>query len=540
MMPPADIAAIDPAYWSNLYEIKLGGVKFSFKDREYQIGPMQSTAKRKCCMKATQLGFSTMAMLSTLHGLIYGKYPQGALYLFPTTDNMQEFSKAKFGPLLTANKEVIGRWVKTGGKGTDTASLKKIHDAFLYLRGARLSQKIGEGESDKGSVQLVGISVDHVDYDEVDYMDEDAIAKAKGRMGNSTIASENFLGNPSAPDRGIAKLYQLSDQRHWFRRCSCGEWVCAELTFPECVKVRQDGTGFIGCPKCGKDVGPSARVAKQEWVPAKPENTAYMEGVQLSQLSSIVHDPAEILDHFNEPPQGNIGDVYRLELGLPYVAAEDQLTSKVVLDCCGQNVMPTSHIGPCAMGVDVGKIMHVVIGIRTAADRYEILKVIRLSNFEDIHDIANRFHVKSAVVDIRPYEDSARKFQKSEPYRIFLCEYSENTTLGVTYNDHTGIVKANRTEIFDTTHRLISSMNIRIPRECPEVKEFAQQCCATAKILETNKKTGTSIYRYRKSGDEHYRNALNYFILAASGARLARSGGSQNRSKIAKNDYALV
>ena len=538
-MEPKDIAAVDPCYWAVLRKIQLGAGKFSLQDHEFQQEPMSGEARRYCYIKATQLGITEIEVLRTLHGMIHRRYPLGVLYLFPTAEDVLDFSKSRFNPLILANRETIGKYVKVGGKGTDTSSLKKIHDAFLFLRGARLTQTVGTGAEEKEASKLRGIPVDRVVFDEMDLMDEDVVAKAKGRMGHSRVKEEVYLSNPTLPDVGIDRVFQTSDQRHWHKRCSCGTWTSAELTFPECVKLRPDHTGYIGCSKCGKDVGPSANVLG-EWVPAKPDNTAAMKGWRLSQLMSAYTDPAEILAEFNDPPQGNIGDVYRLRLGLPYVAAEDRLTVPTVMECCGRDVMPTSHPGPCAMGVDVGKIKHVVIGCRTGKDRYEVVKVIRLSGWTDLHDIARRFNVKSAVIDIRPYEDEARQFQRAETFRIFLCEYSESLIAEANFSDPTGIVKVNRTEAFDQTHRLIATKAITIPRNCAEVQEFAKQLCGTAKVLEVNKRSGTAIYRYRKMGDEHYRNALNYFVLAAARGRVANARTVSTRQTTTINEYNRI
>jgi len=289
------------------------------------------------------------------------------------------------------------------------------------------------------------------------------------------------------------------------------------LSFPDCVKIRKDGTGYIGCNKCGKEVF----IKDGEWVPSVPSNSDYMHGYRWSQLTSAFNDPAEILEDFINPPEGNLADVYRLRLGLPYIAAEDRLTEAQVYECCGPHIQSHSHTGPCAMGVDVGKIKHVVIGTRSGRDQYTIVKVAQLSSWDDIHNLAKRFNVRSDVVDIRPYEDSARKYQSETRHRTFLCEYKENTPQGTLYNNNTGIVSVNRTEIFDATHRLVTTPGmLTIPRYCPEIKEFARQMCGAFKVLETNKKSGTSVYRY-KGDNDHYRNALNYFLLAASGGRIA-------------------
>lgn len=530
-----DLAAVNPAYWADFYEIKLQASIFSFKNHEYQMEPMKANVRRQCYMKGTQGGFTEIEVLKSLWGMIYGKYPIGVLYTFPTTDDVGEFSKSRFNPLILANRLAIGRYVRK----TDTTSLKKVYDAFLYLRGARLSQKIS-GEQ-KESSKMRSIPVDKVVFDEVDLMDEDVIGKARGRMGHSKVKQEVYISNPTIPDYGIDKIFNTSDQRHWFRKCSCGEWTCAELSFPDCVKIRSDGTGYIGCNKCGKEVPIWAGNGSAEWVPAVPTNSDFMHGYRWSQLTSTFNDTAEILEDYANPPEGNLGDVVRLRLGLPYIAAEDRLTMAEVLACCGTNISAHTHRGPCAMGVDVGKIKHIVIGVRVGK-RFEIVKTTQLSEWSDIHDLAKRFNVRSAVIDVRPYEDSARQFQKAEKYKIWLCEYSETTPMGMAYNERTGIVKVNRTEVFDATHRLISETGkLVIPRVCPEIKEFAKQVCATAKILETNKRTNAQVYRYKKLGAEHFRNALNYFYLAASGGKIAsiKKHGTKRQTH-AINNYNRV
>ena len=536
-LTPAQLAAASPAYWAGFSKIRLGSEPFSFVGHQYQIEPMQSQARRLCCMKGTQGGWTLLLMLCKLHGLIHCKYKSGVLYMFPTTDNVQEFSKSRFAPLISDNPQSVGRFVKAGGKGTDTASLKKVHDAFLYLRGARLSQSVGGMSDEKESVQVRSIPVDSVVFDEVDLMDEAVIAKALGRMGHSSVKEEVYLSNPILPGAGIDKIFQQSDQRHWFRKCGCGTETCAELSFPDCVRVGEDGRGYIACSKCGKPTD----LDRGRWIPQRPENSDYMHGYRWSQLTSAYNDPADILREFQDPPQGNLADVYRLRLGLPYVAAEDKLTVPTVMECCGKDLMPTTHRGPCAMGVDIGKMFHVVIGIRTGQERYEIVKMARVSDWEGLHELARRYGIRTAVIDQLPYEDGARKFQKSEPFRSYLCRYLENSPLGAQFNDDQWLVKVDRTESCDGTHRIITQKRVTLPRDGEEVRVFAQQCCNMAKVLETNKKTGIPIYRYRKLSDEdHYRHAFGYFVLAANKVQVTSEATRHNHVRTAISEYQVA
>lgn len=515
-------ASIDVGYWAVMNAIKLQAGVFSFKTREYQMEPMCSTSRRLCYLKAAQsFGATEMEILKDLHGMIRGHFPLGVLHTFPTNDEVGEFSKSRFKPLIAANKWAIGKYVKTQKGSTDTNSLKRVGDAFLFLRGARLSEKVGDS-TESTSSKTAGFSVDKCVFDEVDYMDVGVIEKFKGRMGESLVKKEVYLGNPSHEDFGIHLIFQQSDQRYWFRKCSCGHWTCAEESFPQCVKIRHDGTGYIGCDKCGKEVSMWAGEGSAEWVPKYPDKSNYMHGYMASQLMSIRNDPAEILEDFVNPPFGNLADVYRLRLGKPYSNRDEKLRKSDVLACCGNDSPALSHPGPCAMGVDVGKIKHVVIGTKIGKERYELHRTCKVKSFQDVYDLARRYHVKSDVVDIRPYEDEARAYQKSSGHKTFLCEYSDTQIVDSIFNEKTGIVKTHRTGIFDQSHRLFTRGNITLPCQCPEIEEFARQCCNCAKFEEKDKRKGTIVFRYRPTGDrqEHFRNALNYFILAASGHRL--------------------
>ncbi len=558
-LTPKDVASVDAAYFAKLNLIKLQDGVFEFKDHPYLVEPMQQhmlyrnglAPEQQCVMKATQLGFSETGVLASLHGMIYKHYPKGVLYLFPTTEDMREFSKARFGPLLKANPTAIKQYVKD----TDTSSLKKVGDAFLYMRGARLSQTI-DGEA-KEAGKLRSISVDCVRYDEFDLMDQEVPGKAEGRLGNSLVNEQYFVSNPTVPGFGISALYDRSDQRHWFRRClRCGTtppsgadwewytnkssgWISAEVLFPNNVEMGSDGKGYIACEMCGKPV-PVATPSC--WVPKEPSFSNKMWGYQLSQLTSARKDPYRILQDYTNPPEGNLGDVMRFKLGLPFISAEDKLTKQQVMGNCGIGVQRNSHHGPCAMGVDIRRHKNVVIGCKSSNNSYRILRVARVESMADVMDLAYRFNVRIGVIDIRPYEDEVRQFQKEAKFLTYLCEYKENTAVGASWNENTGLVYMNRTEIMDASHRMLKDSLIELPGVCPEITQFATECASVAKVPVDNKHSRTTTFRYRKLGStpDDYRHALNYFIMAATSQHLPVVGGrsrNQRRGGRANNEY---
>ncbi len=536
----------DAGYWAEQWGIRLQAGKFTFKNFEYQQEPMSSLARRICYMKARQsFGATIDEVLKDLHGMITGKYKMGVAHIFPNMDEVGEFSKSIFKPLIAKNPTSIGKYVKNVAGSTDTTTLKRVRDAMLFLRGARLSQKVGDtGEST--SSKTSAFSCDKCVFDEVDFMDPEAIVKYIESMNMSPHKHEVYLGNPSHEDFGIDLIFKQSDQRYWFRKCfHCGRtppegadyawfidtangWICAEKSFPGCVKIKHDGTGYIGCDKCGREVPVWTGPGSGEWVPQFKDKSDYMHGYHASQLMAPFNDPSETLDAYVNPPFGNLADVYRLKLGRAYSDKNEKLRRSDVLANCGNDGLAVKHPGPCAMGVDVGKVKHVVIGTKIDNKRYEILRAVKIpegrEGWNQIHDLARMYNVKSDVVDIRPYEDEARAYQVKTKHKTFLCEYSDNQTMESAFNENTGVVKAHRTGIFDQTHRLLTHGDIILPRQCPEIEEFARQCCNCARFEEKDKRKNIVVHRYRPTGDkqEHFRNALNYFILAASGHRVGR------------------
>ena len=123
---------------------------------------------------------------------------------------------------------------------TDAQTIKRIGKSMLYMRGARSTAKVGGMK--RSASALKSIPVDRVVFDERDEMADDMVDLALERMSHSSIKEEVHLSTPTIPDYGVDKLFQQSDQRHWFIKCpKCGGDTCLELEFPGCLEETSDG-----------------------------------------------------------------------------------------------------------------------------------------------------------------------------------------------------------------------------------------------------------------------------------------------------------
>ena len=206
-----------------LNKIKLGGAHFELKGHEYQQGLFECQDRVQVCIKGAQVGITEVWVLRTLWGMIHNLYPKGALYLFPTQNDVGDFSKARFDPLISGNPS-IGAYVNS----TDSQFIKRIHEGFLYLRGARATKAIG-GEK-KSSAQLKSIPVDRIVFDERDEMSDEMVTLAEERVSHSKVQELMFLGTPTIPDIGVDAMYKISTQNMWYIKCQhCGTDTCLEI-----------------------------------------------------------------------------------------------------------------------------------------------------------------------------------------------------------------------------------------------------------------------------------------------------------------------
>lgn len=522
----AKIMQADMCFWAIQNRINLlGGVPFSLKGCEYLGEIARNTADERVVMKGAQARITTIFMLEAIHGLIYNQFPQGAIYYFPTEKAVESFSKTRFGPLVSDNPAI-----KKFMKNTNSVSIKKVGKTFLRLFGASAT-KIIQGKKDGTSVRSE--PADIIYRDERDLFDEAMVRMTKDRLQNSKIGREVDLGTPTIPDFGISKAFTESDQRHWLIPCpSCNEYTCIVTEFPNSIKYKNNEP-YFGCIKCGTEINPR----QGQWVAKHPERR--VAGWLVSHFITPNIKLAKVMDRWERDQRdGKIGEFYNGVLGLPYIPAEDRLRHSDVYACCGNDQMRTDiSISETAMGADIGKHYHtVVIGEKVDAKRAKIIYMARVKGFSALHDIAKKYNVKSAVIDRRPYEEEFENFQAAEPYRVFGAEYKDRQRAFCKTDDKSGTYSLLRTQIFDRSHAWFVSGEVEIPRRCAEVEEFARQMCNCAKVLEETD-TGDRLYRYLKLGDDHYRSAVNYLIMALGDLSHAQGMSAPGYKMVARKEW---
>ncbi len=303
-------------------------------------------------------------------------------------------------------------------------------------------------------VGLKSIPVDLIILDELDEAPQQAVDMAMERMGHSEFREVLMLSNPTIPDYGIDKAFQETDQRHWLLKCpSCGYHTCLEDTFPGCLREIK-GRVIRACERCQGELNPSAG----EWVAKRPIITE-KRGYHYSQLFSHYVKPRDILHQYRTTK--NLQDFFNLKIGIAYVEAENRLSVEEVLALCGNEGIAASDSGPCYMGVDQGKDLHVVIGKR----QFDMGRIVHLGiyrDWEELDRLMKAFNISRCVVDALPEIRNARAFAERHKGYVYLNYYQEHQKGRYRWNEQDLTVVCNRTESLDASHNEVMQGQIII------------------------------------------------------------------------------
>lgn len=501
-------SALDPWYWAYSQSIALVGGPFSLDGHEFQVRPMSVNPPVKVIKKATQTTFTESEVLRCIHGLIHGQYPKGILYLFPSKEEVTDFSSSRFNPLIHDNPDSIGSYVRE----TNRANLRRVGTGFIYFRSGRLGTEI-QGQA-RSSSHLKSIPVDHAVHDEYDEMHGRIDEFVSGRLSKSDIGTKVYLANPTLPDYGISAKFDQSSEEYWHIRCrSCGAWTCLDdpdspRPFPGCL-LRVNGSVIRACSRCDKPLDPRMG----EWVAKKPQITDCL-GFSIGHPSVSWVDPAELLRVWEDPATDRANFI-RLRLGREYIEAENRLSIQEVYSLCNGPAIASDDPGPCYMGVDQGKGLHVVIGGHHADHPSgQVVHVNEYRDWEDLDKLMKAFNVSRCVVDALPETRNARAFAERNKGRVFINYYVESQKQKPKWNEEDMTVSINRTESLDMSHQDIQAGKVLLPQRCEAMEEFAKHCHNVAKKLEEDDQTGSKRYVYVKLGPDHYRHAYNYMVMA--------------------------
>ena len=512
------------------------GRPFDLVRHSYLVDIYNCRAKTAVIYKAAQMGASEYLVSYALHAA--DQRQATVLYVFPTDTHVSDFSSARIGPAIEASPYLDGVVIEggaAGGKrGADRVTLKRVRDRFIYLRG-------GQVGTDGNAPQLKSVDADVLILDEVDEIDRRVPAIAQKRLGHSGLGDERWASTPTFTGHGIHAKWLESDQREWHVRCErCGErqpmtinQVVVEwdqVGRPKVWNGQAEGRAFVGCRKCGRELD---RLQRGEWVATQPGRE--VAGFHLTKLFSHVTNLVDVVAALGTADETKRKETVNQDLGEPYTPKGGQITDEV-LDRCRRDY---AH-GPVGgektvMGVDVGKVLHVVVRGPKDAESGERPQRFagEVDDWGELARMMVRFNVGAAVVDALPETTMARRFQALFPKGTVWLAYYVGQKAGTKrdepaqWDEENGVVNLDRTRTMDAVFGALTAGECTLPAGARDVRDYYAHLKSPVRVIEDGA-GGQKIAVYVESGPDHLAHAENYCAVAAR-AKVTTVGVAKGR-----------
>ena len=513
------------------------GDPMRFRDRPYLVELYRDLPRLEgvdVC-KGVQTGVSELLLLFALERT--GWAGKIAAYVLPTYSVRDRFVQRRVNPLLLSVPEYRERLggADRGGTGGNLKLKRFGPGAILFL-----------GSNTPGD--FVEFSADVLIVDEFDQCDPANLAKARDRLRASTSPQFIRIGNPTLPSTGIAALYDRSDRRRWFSRCSCcSHWQ--SIGWLTHVVVRDDGgrwrlrdpSGAPVCERCGRGFDRSAKVGA--WVAETP--SVARRGYRISRLDGLDESFSRLFAEWVEA-QGDsaaLAAFYTSVLGEPFEFSGARVTVEMLssaatgasLDYGGGDDYAGRLV---TMGVDVGSVLNVTISVVEEVDPEPgstEQRVVRRAvfvgafrTFAEVSDAIRRYRVSVCVIDAMPETRKSKEIRDEflgSATQVWLCRFAPTARVGIhpyglkqEWSEQ--VVTVDRTQVFDTVFDDLRDGRRVFPEDVFTVLGWREQMRAPVRVLDEGR---SRIVWTEGSSPDHYRLSDVYDRIAYD---LAASGGS--------------
>lgn len=512
--------------WAVNYRKRLGPSRyFDFSNHLYLKGMYEDDSREKVIMKASQMGASEWLVSYALHAC--DQRSANVLYVFPTEGHVSDFSTARLGPAIEASEYLSSIVVDGSGgggmRGSDRITLKRIRDRFLYFRGSKV-------QTDGKAPQLKSIDADVLILDEVDELDPRAVPIARKRLGHAPAHLGNVLqvSTPTYPGVGIHAEWNLSDQRIWHIKCEhCNHWQPLDIHMvvfdwdslgrPVNWRGKEEGDAWLGCVECGKRLD---RHAPGEWVRTYLDRP--VAGFHLSKLFSFQMDLNEVVYNLITSDETRRREAFNQDLGLPYSPRGGSLSAEDLDNCRRDYGHGPDKFVTCYMGVDVGRVLHVVIRSFANPATGETKQLYAgETDWEGLDRLVAIYRPRTVVIDALPETTKAREFQNKYPRNMVWIAYYPNTPQGTkkeqlaVWNVLDRKVMIDRTRALDSTLAGFYSGFTTLPHHARGIQDYYDHLRATIRVLKEDS-SGQDIAKYIDTGPDHYAHAENYAMIAST------------------------
>lgn len=520
---------------------------FSFFEHEWQLGVFQALKDKNhlAIEKSAQVGASEVsARMALALPMVKGK-AINLIYALPSAGFSRKFVGSRVDPIIRNSPLLRGEL----RDDFNNLEVKGLGDSFVFFAGASVEN------------QAISTPCQVLIVDEYNFCDTGVLSVFASRLlhckpGEETVVN---LSTPTLPAYGISKLYEEGDKRSYLlRHDECGKWVevrpetdivvpgwegnLLTLTRKELEQSQgvEVGKAWVRCRECGGEVYLSNLVDadKRQWVAEFPERERASFHVSPLDCAAInppgkiaggVRDFSRQVDYLN----------YRLGVA---AASSDAMLSVEALERARREVTIHPNVGAsgCVMGVDVGKVSHLVVG-KKVDGKFSVVWIERVlqdgegSLQRTIRERMGQFGVSRLVIDSQPDLSVPRELIGGTWAGRVLASYfvtgaGPRSVDLLTVDEKDGVVKINRTRMIDELVRELNNGDVRLLESHADGEMFIRHLMQLRRIEEAGLEGVNKARWISVSDSDHYFFALLYAFAAAHS--LDVDGGYASRESL--------
>lgn len=398
------LASADIHIFNEVYGIKNEqGKKLDFHKHAFLWDIYSDFAPHQAIMKAAQIGFTTTAIIKSLW--LAHTRKMDMIYTMPTFSDVSTLVTSKVNRIIEQNP-ILQEWVAK----KDTIEQKRIGDSIIYYRGTW---------SDR---EALSTSSDLNVHDEVDRSNLKVVDQYYSRLQHSDYGWQWLFSNPSVPEVGVHKLWNRSDQKHWFIQCkNCKK---KQYLVMENIMKNKDGNWYFGCNNCKEELDRNngewiARWRELTYDPIK--NPHGVNGYWISLLMAPWVSAETIKNLEATKPADFFANFV---LGLPYTGSGNTVNKDQIMR--NLTSMINSQKGRIVIGVDPGKIIRFVVGNEEGIFYYG-----QCEDYTELEQLMNRWDKAIMIIDAGGDPERDRSFnnkQMRDKYknRVYLSYYQSD------------------------------------------------------------------------------------------------------------------
>lgn len=494
------------------------GKDLDFHTHRYLFDIYSDNSPYLCCIKAGQIGFSTMAILKTIWLSRNRQIDVG--YILPSVEMVQKFVGSKVNRMSQQNP-IIASWMKD----KDSITQKQIDENYIFYLGA---------QTDRSAIML---SLDMLVADEYDKSPQDILEIYDSRLQHSKYGYKWVFSNPTIPNFGVDRFWEISDKKMWHITHSCGE------NYPMDESCIDYTAQIYRCPKCKVEITDEER-RMGEWVKTA---TGKWSGYWIP-LWIAPQIPAETICEHKRTKSAEY--FANFVAGLPYINTSNMLSQQMLDNCLDSKV--NEQQGKIIIGVDTGHNIHYTMANKQGFFYHGYINSVEendksfnpIKNYDPYDELDKlMFDYKNAIMIADQGGDliGIRKLQSKYKGRVFLCWFTPETKnlqiIRWADNDELGKVLVDRNRAIQMVVDEIKEKRITFNGNKDEWQPFFNHALNIYRVQEIKGEEDDPQYNWRWVWK---RKGADHWFLATTYARVGLDRFGQEMAQIIKKDSFMA